>query len=96
MVITRVGPLSLAKVAAILYAVIGLIGGAFLSLFYMAGSAFGANADDTAPFAALFGAGAIVVLPICYAIFGFIGTLIMAWLFNIAVGMVGGIEVDAR
>jgi hypothetical protein len=44
----------------------------------------------------LTGVGAIVVLPICYGIFGFIGTLIMAWLFNVAAGMVGGVEIEAR
>jgi hypothetical protein len=47
-------------------------------------------------FGALFGVGAIILLPICYGILGFIGTLIMAWLFNIAAGIVGGVEVDAR
>ncbi len=41
------------------------------------------------------GAGAIVILPIFYAVFGFIGTLIMASLFNLVVGITGGIEVDA-
>jgi hypothetical protein len=43
----------------------------------------------------LFGAGAIVILPICYAAFGFIMTLIMTALFNVIVGITGGIEVDA-
>ena len=32
------------------------------------------------------GAGAIVILPIFYGVFGFIGTLIMASLFNLVVG----------
>ena len=47
-------------------------------------------------FGALFGVGAIILLPIFYGFFGFVGTLIMAALFNVAAGMVGGIEVDAR
>jgi len=97
MTITRVGPLSCAKVAGLLYVVIGLIAGALFSLVAMGGAALGAaSGDDGAMFGALFGVGAIILLPIFYGIFGFIGTLIMAWLFNIAAGMVGGIEVDAR
>ena len=42
----------------------------------------------------IFGAGAIVILPICYSVFGFVMTLIMASLFNLIVGITGGIEVD--
>jgi len=98
MTITRVGPLSAAKVAGLLYVVIGLVAGAFVSLFAMAGAAIGAGSGngDGATFGALFGVGAIILLPIFYGFFGFVGTLIMAALFNVAAGMVGGIEVDAR
>jgi hypothetical protein len=98
MTITRVGPLSVAKVAGLLYVVIGLIAGCVLSVFAMAGglAASAANTEYAGPMAALFGVGAIVILPIFYGVLGFIGSLIMAALFNVAAGMVGGIEVDAR
>jgi hypothetical protein len=98
MVITRVNPVSAAKVAGLLYVVIGLIAGAFVSLVAMGGAAMGAaGGDNGGPlFGAIFGVGAIVLLPIFYGVFGFIGTLIMAWLFNIAAGMVGGVEIEAR
>jgi hypothetical protein len=99
MTITRVGPLSCAKVAGLLYVVIGLIAGGLFSLVAMAGgfaAAAASPSNDAGAFAALFGVGAIIILPICYGVFGFIGTLIMAGLFNVAAGMVGGIEVDAQ
>jgi hypothetical protein len=97
MVITRVNPVSAAKVAGLLYVVIGLIAGAFVSLVSMGGAALGAaSGEDGAMFGALFGVGAIVLLPIFYGVLGFIGTLIMAWLFNVAAGMVGGVEIEAR
>jgi hypothetical protein len=98
MTITRVGPLSAAKVAGLLYVVIGLVAGAFVSLFAMAGAAIGAGSGngDGATFGALFGVGAIILLPIFYGFFGFVGTLIMAALFNVAAGMVGGVEIEAR
>ena len=94
MVIRRVGPLSCAKVAGVLYLILGFIFGAFISLFAVGGSMF---ADTPASgFGGMFiGAGAIVILPICYAVFGFLMTLIMASLFNLVVGITGGIEVDA-
>ena len=77
MTITRVGPLSAAKVAGLLYVVIGLIAGALVSLFSMAGAAIGAGSGngDGAMFGALFGVGAIILLPIFYGFFGFVGTL---------------------
>ena len=43
---------------------------------------FDANASDHAGFAALVGAGAIVVFPILYGAMGSIGTLVGAWLYN--------------
>ena len=97
MTITRVGPLSVAKVAGLLYVVIGLIAGGFVSLFSLAGAAMGAGAgNDGALFGALFGVGAIILLPIFYGCMAFVMTLIQAALFNVAVGMVGGVEIEAR
>ena len=97
MTISRVGPLSVAKIAGLLGVVIGLIFGAFISLFSMAGAAFGASqGQDGAFFGALFGVGAIILLPIFYGCMAFVMTLIQAALFNIAVGIVGGIEIEAR
>ena len=44
----------------------------------------------------LFGVGAIIIMPICYAIVGFIFSFIAASLFNFAAGMTGGIEIETR
>jgi hypothetical protein len=93
-VIRRVGPLSCAKVAGLLYLILGFIFGAFISLFAVGGSMF-VDRPAAGIGGMLFGAGAIVILPICYAAFGFVMTFIMAWLFNLVVGITGGIEVDA-
>jgi hypothetical protein len=40
--------------------------------------------------------GAIILAPIFYGCIGFVMTLIMAALFNVAAGIVGGVEVEAR
>jgi hypothetical protein len=83
-----VGALSCAKVTGLLYVILGLVFGACISLV----SILGLIPEGAGMF---FGAGAIVVLPIVYGLFGFIGALIMTSLFNLAVGITGGIEVDA-
>jgi hypothetical protein len=99
MVIKRVGALSLAKIAAVLYAGIGLIVGAMFSLIGLIGAATWmahSDAPGGAMFGTLFGVGAIIVLPICYAVMGFIGTLIAASLFNFAAGMTGGVQIEVQ
>lgn len=97
MVITRVNAFSVAKVAAVLYAGMGLLIGAMFSLVGMLGAGtLMANGEGGAMFGALFGIGAIILMPILYGLFGFIGSLIFATLFNVAAGMTGGIEIETR
>jgi hypothetical protein len=93
MTIKRVGPLSCAKIAAALYAIMGLIAGIFISLAAMAG-AFAANEEAAGAMGLIFGVGSIVVLPIFYGCIGFVGTLIMAAVYNALASAVGGVEVD--
>lgn len=95
MVITRVAPLSAAKIAGVLYVVIGLVAGAVVSMAAMIG-AFAPRGDEDAFAGALLGVGSIVVLPIFYGCLGFFGTLLLAWIFNVATGMVGGVEIDVK
>jgi hypothetical protein len=95
MVIKRVGPLSCAKVAAALYVIVGVVIGSFISLGSMAG---GMVSDEPwiAGMGAAIGIAAIIVLPIVYGCLGFMATLIGAWLYNIAAGIMGGIEIDVQ
>jgi hypothetical protein len=95
MVIRRVGPLSVAKIAGTLYAAIGLFVGAIFSLISVAGG-FASNTSEGAGIAAVMGVGAIVFFPLLYGGMGFIATLIMAWLYNIIAGAVGGVELDVQ
>ena len=95
MVIKRVGPLSLAKIAAILYAVVGIIAGLIVSAISMAG-VFGAGTPRGAGIAAFVGGGAIIVFPILYGVLGSIGALIMAGLYNLAAGIMGGVEMEVE
>jgi hypothetical protein len=93
MTIKRVGPLSCAKVAAALYAVVGLVAGIVVSLAAMAG-AFAANEEAAGALGLILGVGAIVVLPIMYACMGFVMTLVLTALYNRVADFIGGVEVD--
>ena len=95
MIIKRIGPLSCAKLSGLLYAVIGLLIGGVFSMAAMAG-AFASETAGAAGIGAIMGVGAVIVFPILYGLMGFVGTLIGAWLYNVAAGVVGGVEVDIQ
>ena len=94
MIVTRIGPMSLAKISAALYALIGLVVGAVVSAVSMIGGALGGS--DTGMIGLVFGAAAVILLPLLYGCMGFVGSLIGASLFNLAAGWVGGIELDTH
>ncbi len=94
MVIKRVAPVSFAKITGILYALLGLIFGAIVTLISLAGG-FASNTSGGG-LGLMVGVGAIVFLPIMYGGIGFIVTLIAAWLYNVAAGIVGGVEMDVQ
>lgn len=96
MIIRRIGPLSLAKLMGVLYALMGLIIGAIISVVSLVGGALMAGQEGSGFGGMLFGAAAVVVLPIFYGILGFVVTLIGAALYNLVAGWVGGVELDVQ
>jgi hypothetical protein len=98
--IRRVDPISAAKVGGVLYAALGLVIGACVSLVVMGIGGVAAMSDEgsnAAPFVGmLFGAGSIVILPIFYGVIGAIGMLLTALLYNLAAKVVGGIEIEVQ
>lgn len=97
MTITRVSPMSVAKISGVLYALLGLIFGAFISAFAVLGGAMATDGDaENSALGMMFGAAAIVILPIFYGCIGFVMTALMATLFNLAAGWTGGVEIDVR
>ena len=92
--ITHIAPLSVAKVAFVLYGVLGLIFGGFFALAAVFGASIGAAAgQESALLGAVFGLGAVIVLPLLYGGMGALMALFMTWLYNVVAGFVGGIEV---
>jgi hypothetical protein len=96
MVLKRIGALSLAKICAIIYAVIGLIIGFFVSAIALLGTMIGSAFDESAgPFIGLFfGIGSIFLFPILYGLLGFLGGLISAAIYNLAARTIGGVEME--
>jgi hypothetical protein len=99
MVLARIGIGSAAKIAGVMYAVLGLIMGGILALISMVGAGMASGIEGSelpAGFGALFGVGAIVLFPILYGILGIVFGAITAALYNLFAGMVGGLELDLR
>ena len=65
-----------------------------MSLLSMMGGLLASGRGSEGLFGFLFGAGAIILLPLFYGAIGFIAGLIGAFVYNIAAGVVGGIELD--
>jgi len=94
MVLTRIDPMSLAKVYAVLGALYGLLLGIpFACLASMMGNAINQYGDGGAAIGGL-GLAAIIMYPIGGAIGGFIGGIISGFVYNLVAGWVGGIEMD--
>jgi hypothetical protein len=95
MVIRRVGVLSVGKVFGALYCVFGLLAGLVIALISVLGVAVANQQPGAAKLPpAILGVGAIVIFPLIYGVAGFIVGLIGAAFYNVAAGIVGGIELD--
>ena len=94
MQLKRIGPLSLARLAAGLYGAIGLFVGAIFAVAAMVGATIGGPAGDSSPMLGLFfGVGAIVFLPLVYGVLGALSALLIAALYNLLAGWLGGVEL---
>lgn len=78
--IINISPFQTAKVFAVLYFVMTLPFIALMAIMF----SFSPNQGP--------GMGFLIVLPFAYLIFGFIFTVLAAWVYNLVAGWVGGIE----
>ena len=94
MVVRSVGVWSAARLYGAMTATMGLFFGGILALASMLGAGMGGSEDVPPWLAGVFGAGAVIILPICYGVMGLIGGAIGAILYNLFASIVGGVEVD--
>lgn len=102
MVLKRVGVFSVARIAGVLYCALGLLIGLLFALLSTVAGGLAAAAANSGGhqlpgwFGMIFGVGAIVLFPVFYGVLGFIMAAIMAGLYNLFAGLVGGIELDLQ
>ncbi len=90
--ISQVSPLQLGTVLAVLYGTLALV--IFVPLFLIFGL-IASHLPQTAnqqPMPAVGMIAGAVIFPILYAVFGFIGGVIAAFIYNLVAGWTGGIE----
>ena len=95
MIIKRLGPVSCAKIAGTLYAIVGLVVGGIISLVALAGG-FGSDTSAPPGIGAIIGIGSVVMFPIFYGSLAFVAALIGAWLYNVLAKTVGGIQLEVQ
>ena len=94
MIVKRIDPVSAAKIAGIFAAAFGLIAGI---VFFLFGAMFSAFPSQHGAGLGLFGGFmGMITLPIMYGVFGFLGGLIQAFIYNVAAGFVGGVRIDVE
>jgi len=101
MVIKRVAPLSAAKIAGMIYTLLGLPFALLVWIVSLVGLNYsGMSNSPFLPFSPAYvvegGAIAVIVLPLIYGFFCFIMTLIGAWLYNLVAGFAGGVSVELQ
>ena len=94
MIVRKFGVWSVARMYGTLLAVVGLIVGLMFALASLIGAGIAKNSDLPAGMAAVFGVGAVVLLPIFYGVLGILMGAVGATLYNLFAGMVGGVEID--
>lgn len=94
-VVRRMDVWSTARLSLVVYALVGLVFGVFWAVLMGSMGSMGwpgAGPMGAAnPTVALF---AVIAPPVFYAVAGFVGGAIMAFLYNLVAGWVGGIELD--
>lgn len=81
--IVRVPPGQAAKVFGIIYLILGILFVPFFILPVLLGG-------SQQPFGFAFA----LLMPIFYAVMGFIGTAFFCWLYNVVASRVGGVQIE--
>jgi len=89
--IKKIKPLPLAQITGAIYGFLGLLVGGFMTVGAVAGLDVTQGEGDPNN---IFYKAAVFIFPLLYAAMGFIGGLISAFLFNIAVNWIGPLEVE--
>jgi hypothetical protein len=91
--LTRIAPLKAGIMLAVIYGVLGLV----IIPFFLLASALSTQLPTAQRVGVLaLGAGFAIAIPILYAMLGFIGGVLCAFIYNVAARVVGGMEFDVE
>ena len=88
--LTYIAPVRAGIVLAVLYGILSLI----VVPFFLVAALLGGKSGSPAP--AIFGVGLAVMLPVIYAVIGFVGGVISAAIYNLIAKWTGGFEFEVR
>lgn len=94
--LTRVSPVQLGIVLAVLYALISLVLVIPLGALSMMSNAFMQQHGVHSVGASLFTGAFLFLMPVIYAVLGFVGGVIVAVIYNVVASFTGGIEVTVE
>jgi hypothetical protein len=92
--ITKIDVTSMGKIMGTMYAIMGFIFGALVTLFSILGSVLSSQGGGR--LGIFFGIGAIIFLPIFYGALGFIFGAFSGWLYNLIAKWVGGLKIEIQ
>ena len=90
--LTRIAPVKAGLVLGVLYALLACVAVPFLLLAGVGMAAMTRENAAAMPMGFMFGAGALF-LPVIYGVFGFLGGLIAAAVYNLVAKWTGGVEI---
>ena len=88
--LTRIAPLRAGIVLGVLYGILSLI----IAPFILIAAVIGSKTGTATP--AIFGVGFAIMLPVLYAVVGFLGGVIAAAIYNLVAKWTGGLEFEVR
>jgi hypothetical protein len=91
-VVRRIGFVSALKVGFVVHALLGLIAGLFCTTIALAGAPFALH--EYIPLRGILVVLPLILCPLLYGIIGSILTGICAFIYNLASGWAGGLEVE--
>jgi len=95
MIVKRMGVLSMAKIYGVMMAGIGLVIGIPLGLIMMiVGAASMTQSSGMGGVGIGIGLAYIIFIPIFYGVFGFLLGGLSAFIYNVASGFIGGLELE--
>ncbi len=93
--VKRLGVLSVAKIQAAVMGVMGLVIGLIYGVILVVTGIIAVASGSKAGILMVFGAiAAVILLPLLYALLGFVFGALSAWVYNLVAGRLGGIEIE--